>query len=70
LRRPRPRCATRAPFRRRGAFRPEREQDPDLIFGHGTHHCLGSDLAMAQITEIFLALLKLKDLRPAAASPA
>jgi Dyp-type peroxidase family len=31
--------------------------EPDLLFGAGTHHCLGKYLAIEQITEMFMALL-------------
>jgi cytochrome P450 len=31
--------------------------EPDLLFGEGTHHCLGKYLAIEQITEVFTALL-------------
>ncbi|HEY0437772.1 MAG TPA: cytochrome P450, partial [Phenylobacterium sp.] len=53
-------------FENPGAFRPERDQDPDLMFGFGPHACLGKYVAMAQITEVFQALLALDDLWPAA----
>ena len=35
----------------------------DLIFGDGTHACLGNHLAMAQITETFMILLSQANLR-------
>ena len=45
-------------------FRLGRERDAaDLIFGDGTHACLGKHLAMAQITEIFMILLSQANLR-------
>jgi len=47
------------------AFDPDRPQRPELMFGWGHHSCLGAHLAPAQITEVFLALLALDDLRPA-----
>ncbi len=39
--------------------------EPDLMFGHGTHLCLGKYLAIEQITEVFMALLGQADIRPA-----
>ena len=39
-------------FARPGAFEPGRELDPALMFGEGSHVCLGAHLAMEQITEI------------------
>ena len=37
--------------------------EPDLMFGDGTHHCLGKYLAIEQITEVFMALLGQADLK-------
>jgi Dyp-type peroxidase family len=52
-----------------GAFQPGRPENkpeskttPDLMFGFGTHDCLGRHLAMAQITEIFSILLSQKNI--------
>lgn len=39
-------------FKCAGAFEPGRELDPALMFGEGSHVCLGAYLAMEQITEI------------------
>ncbi len=39
--------------------------EPDLMFGEGTHWCLGKHLAIEQITEVFMALLSQKAIRPA-----
>jgi Dyp-type peroxidase family len=39
--------------------------EPDLMFGDGTHHCLGKYLAIEQITEVFVALLRQTGLKPA-----
>ncbi len=39
--------------------------EPDLMFGEGTHWCLGKYLAIEQITEVFSALLRQKGIRPA-----
>ena len=38
-------------------FEAGRRVDPDLMFGTGSHRCLGAHLAMEQITEIFQILL-------------
>jgi Dyp-type peroxidase family len=46
-----------------GAFRPGRTPAPDLMFGTGTHECVGKYLAIEQITEIFLVLLSQKNIR-------
>jgi Dyp-type peroxidase family len=47
-----------------GHFRADREPSAiDLLFGDGTHACLGKHLAMAQITEIFMILLSQTNLR-------
>ena len=40
-------------------------QYPDLLFGIGAHACIGKHLAMEQITEVFIALLKQDNLNPA-----
>lgn len=47
-----------------GSFRPGRGQDPELMFGHGPHACLGAALAKVQITEMFLILLNQQALAP------
>lgn len=39
-------------------FRLDRQQQPDLLFGHVVHTCLGRELAMAQITPTIAALLQ------------
>jgi Dyp-type peroxidase family len=41
-------------------------QEPDLLFGHGVHHCIGKYLAIEQITEGFMALLSMPGITPAA----
>ncbi len=54
-----------------GKFWPERTDangravEPDLMFGEGTHWCLGKYLAIEQITEMFAALLQQVDIGPA-----
>ena len=45
------------------AFRPGRTPAPELMFGTGTHECVGKYLAIEQITEIFLVLLAQKNIR-------
>jgi len=47
-----------------GRFDPDRQGWPDVMFGAGTHDCLGRNLAMSVITEIFMHFLALPDLRP------
>lgn len=42
---------------------------PDLLFGIGPHACIGKHLAMAQITELFIALLSRDNLKPAKGAP-
>lgn len=47
-------------------FWPERTRsiaEPDLVFGWGVHACIGRHFAMAQLTEIFTALLTRPGLR-------
>ncbi|OYU69393.1 MAG: cytochrome [Alphaproteobacteria bacterium PA2] len=44
---------------------PRKPEDFELIFGHGVHQCLGQHLAMAIITEMFLALFARDGLLPA-----
>ena len=39
-------------------FRTDREREPDLLFGHMFHTCLGKELAIAQITATFGAVLQ------------
>ena len=41
-------------------------QDPDLLFGTGTHQCLGKQLALEQITALFMELFARPGLRRAA----
>ena len=52
-------------FDRPNTFRSDREPWGDLMFGGGPHHCLGSDMAIAQITEMFMVLLAKENLRVA-----
>jgi Dyp-type peroxidase family len=40
--------------------------EPDLLFGAGTHECLGKYLAIEQITEMFAALLRQSGIKRAA----
>lgn len=47
----------RRAFRSPGTFNAEREESNDIMFGLGTHWCLGKHAAVAQITEIFNVLL-------------
>lgn len=53
-------------YRAPRAFNPDRKQDPDLLFGHRWHYCLGDFIAKAMLSEVFIALLRLENLRPAA----
>lgn len=52
-----------------GKFWPERTNEkgepfePDLMFGDGTHWCVGKYLAIEQITEMVAALLRQKNIR-------
>ncbi|WP_421936511.1 hypothetical protein [Phenylobacterium sp.] len=46
-------------------FDAKRSQQPDLLFGHCSHHCLGDFIAKAMLTEVFTALLSLDGLQPA-----
>ena len=46
-----------------GAFEPGRELDPALMFGEGSHVCLGAHLAMEQITEICQVLFSQPGIR-------
>ncbi|MGE0576699.1 MAG: cytochrome P450 [Reyranella sp.] len=46
-------------------FEAGRKIDPDLMFGTGSHRCLGAHLAMEQITEIFQILLAQPGIRVA-----
>jgi Dyp-type peroxidase family len=51
-------------------FNPDRKtadgkwQEADLLFGGGVHHCVGKYLAIEQITETFMALLRQPGIRP------
>ena len=54
-----------ARFEAPGQFRTDREVWGDLMFGGGPHACLGSQMAIAQITEMFLVLLAKDGLRTA-----
>lgn len=49
-----------------GEFRADRPVQPDLLFGDGTHVCLGRWVATAQIAETFRVLLSQPNLRAAA----
>ncbi len=39
-------------------FRTDRPNEPDLLFGHLAHHCIGKELALAQIIPTVAALLR------------
>jgi cytochrome P450/deferrochelatase/peroxidase EfeB len=52
-------------FDQPNTFRSDREKWGDLMFGGGPHHCLGSDMAIEQITEMFMVLLAKEGLHPA-----
>lgn len=41
-----------------GTFRPDRPEQPDLLFGHLFHTCLGRELAMEQIAGVLGSLLR------------
>ncbi len=45
-------------------FRPGRIVDPAFMFGHGHHACLGRHLATEIMTEAFLQLFRLDNIRP------
>ena len=47
------------------AFRLDRPADHYLHFGAGVHHCLGRHIAVALVTEMAAALLRLPHLRRA-----
>jgi cytochrome P450/deferrochelatase/peroxidase EfeB len=40
--------------------------DPGMLFGYNLHKCIGQEIARAQITHMFKALLRQEKLRPAA----
>jgi Dyp-type peroxidase family len=40
-------------------------QEPDLVFGIGSHVCMGKHLAIEQISALFMVLLKQANLKPA-----
>lgn len=52
-----------AEYRQPGKFSADRKSEPDLLFGHLGHHCIGKELALAQIIPTLEALLR----RPRAA---
>ena len=54
-----------ARFEAPGQFRTDRAVWGDLMFGGGPHACLGSQMAIAQITEMFMVLLARDGLRTA-----
>lgn len=54
-----------ARFEAPGQFRTDREVWGDLMFGGGPHACLGWQMAIAQITEMFMVLLAKDGLRTA-----
>ena len=54
-----------ARFEAPGQFRSDREVWGDLMFGGGPHACLGWQMALAQITEMFMVLLAKDGLRTA-----
>lgn len=49
-----------AAFPRPGRFRTDRPGEPELLFGHLSHQCLGKELALAQIVPTIAALLRRK----------
>lgn len=55
-----------ARWRRPGRFDPDRwighEREPNLMFGHGVHSCIGQHMAVDQMTSIFAVLFALPDL--------
>jgi cytochrome P450 len=59
-------------FRDPDSYLPERpDRPPHLAFGHGTHHCLGSQLARLEVASCVRALLqRFPNLRLATGSPA
>lgn len=50
-----------AEYTRPGTFRADRPGEPDLLFGHLLHHCIGQELALAQIVPTIAALLRRPD---------
>lgn len=50
---------------RPGLFMLGRQHKKSLVFGHGSHHCLGKGLAVEIITEMFMVLFRQARLRPA-----
>jgi Dyp-type peroxidase family len=44
-------------------------QEPDLVFGIGPHVCMGKQLALAQISALFMVLLTRQNLQPAKGKP-
>lgn len=52
-------------FSRPNQFRTDRQHDGDLMFGWGPHACMGSIMAIEQITTLFMALLARPGLAPA-----
>jgi cytochrome P450 len=54
-----------AAFPRPGQFDPSRPLEDYMIFGHGTHRCLGEHIARTEIPAMLGALLKRRELRPA-----
>jgi Dyp-type peroxidase family len=45
-------------------FDPDRNQQPELMFGDGPHWCLGKFVAMGLLTEVFMQLFAQFDLKP------
>ena len=56
-------------FKDPGAFEVGRKVDPALMFGEGSHVCLGAHLALEQITEIFQVLFSQPGIRLAGDRP-
>jgi Dyp-type peroxidase family len=56
-------------FKDPGAFEVGRKVDPALMFGEGSHVCLGAHLALEQITEIFQVLFSQPGIRLAGNRP-
>ncbi|MCV0396299.1 MAG: hypothetical protein K5872_03995 [Rhizobiaceae bacterium] len=47
-------------------FQPDRSFEPNLMFGHGDHSCVGRELATKVMTEAYAMLFARPEIRPAA----